>query len=389
MILFYHLFAFIYSKSISLDESKYNKLIKGSKPFLLYLWDDKCQSCESAKSILNQLEQTKFNSITFSNLKCTGENSNICSLIKKEKKYPLIVWIHPEFNLKHVYTDDPTYKSLSTFIQKQVNFPFTPIKDKSQINDLKNSVKDHSIFIFYYKHENDPKISNLKGVIVNLNNPQLKFYSFPGQKTKFVAVRGKDCESTYTGDWSEDSVKLFIRRRIFPALIPLNDNTLFQLRESKRMALIAFFDPSIYFTDWSYLTQMIETDFQFAYVNYTTDNVFSRFVGIKGTALPQVILYDANNQKWINYDGDLTDTALTKWLNQLDINKADWKGPGNGVLAKIKIKFISNWISGGITFYLLLIVLIVVISFGVKLASTTFKKRPKHKRGSDRAFTEL
>ena len=93
-------------------------------------------------------------------------------------------------------------------------------------------------------------------------------------------------------------------------------------------------------------------------------------------------MFDANNLKWILYENDLTDTGLTKWIKQLDLNDAIWTKP--------KFAFFSNLItSGGPLFYLFLLFLICIIAIIIKVINDSIRKRPRNKKRSDHAYEAL
>lgn len=388
------LFNLVFSKPVSLNDGNYGLLKDpNSKPLLIELWDSNCKTkCQNIEHTLDAILKKDFsNKIIFAEVNCQ-ENPNLCSSLTTKKNYPQIIWVDQDTKQMFLFSEDFSSQNIMNFIQTQLSYPFIFINDKNKLSNIKNKQKDVSIFTFFYKskQETDDKFINAKKAAKNIiKNNKCKFYAVEDKKFKLSAIREKDTETFYHGDWSQDSLYLFIKRRLYPALVEFNSKTINLLKSSQRLSLVAFLDPEIYLSDWKHLAQEVESDFQFSYVVYSPKNYFARMVGINSANLPQVILYDAINQRWILYKNDLTDTGLTKWINQLDLNNADWKRSKSSFLTNIGIHFSSFISNGGPLFYLFLLLLIGVIAFIIKVISESFKKRPKHKRGSDRAYEAL
>lgn len=394
MFFYFILLNTVFSKPLPINNGNYELLQNPkSKPIIIELWDSKCKlACQNIESILDGMIQKDFSDkVSFAEVNCQ-ENSNICSSLSTKKNYPQIVWVDQDTKQKFLFNDEFTYQNMKKFIQTQLSYPFIFLKDTNELSKIKNEQKSGTIFTLLYKEkqENDNKFQNTKKAAKNIiKNNNCHFYAIKDKKYKFSAIREKDSESFYHGDWSQDSLYVFIRQRLYPTLVELNKKTINQLKSSKRLSLVAFLDPEIYLTDWKHLAQEVESDFQFSYVIYSPKNYFARMVGISSANLPQVILYDASNSKWILYKNDLTDTGLTKWISKLDLANAHWEKQKNTFFSNLKLglgSFISN---GGPLFYLFLMFLIGVIAFAIKIINESFKKRPRNKKGSDRAYEVL
>ena len=387
LFIFFNLFYAVFTKPVSLTDGNYG-LLKNSndKPLVVELWDSNCkQTCQNIESSLDSLIKKDFSGkIILADVNCQ-ENSNLCSSLTVKKSYPQIIWVDSDTKQKFSFDDEFSDQNIKKFIQTQLSFPFVFLKDKDKLSNIKNDQKDGTTFTFYYKgkYENEEKYKNAqKAAKKIIQNSKCKFFAIEDKKNKFSAIREKDSESFYHGDWSQDSLFLFMKQRLFPTLIELNKKTINQLKSSQRLSLVAFLDPEIYLSDWKHLAQEVESDFQFSYVIYSPSNYFVRLVGINSANLPKVILFDANNLKWILYENDLTDTGLTKWIKQLDLNDAIWTKP--------KFAFFSNLItSGGPLFYLFLLFLICIIAIMIKVINDSIGKRPRNKKRSDHAYEAL
>lgn len=393
MLFILNLFITASSKAISLTDGNYEILKDpNTKPLIIELWDLKCKTiCQNIESTIEDVIKKEYSeNIVFAEINCV-ENSNLCSSLTNKNTYPQIVWFDSDTKQKFLYQgNEYTREKLKNFIKYQLSFPFIFIKDKNKITNIKNEEIKNSVFIFYYKDTNDDKFKIAKNAAKSIaQNNQCQFYAIEDKRFKLSAIREKDSESFYHGDWLQNSLYLFIKRRLFPTLVEFNRKTIDQLKSSHRLTLIAFLDPKIYLSDWKHLAQEIESDFQFSYVIYSPRNSFARLFGIQATNLPQVILYDANNQKWIPYENDLTDTGLIKWMKQLDLTNANWKTPQNAFLRILELGFISLLSNGGPIFYLFLLILFFVIALIIRFINGTLFKKPRHKRGSDRAYEAL
>ena len=399
MIFFYFFFYFGLSKTISLNNKNYKGAIKKfkseSKSLVIKLFVPNDITSISLDPIWNNVESEILEeNLAFLEIDC-NQNSDLCYDIYNQTSYPQIIWYDVNLNQKIQYNGIFTEDNVKAFIKNQLAFPFTILSNQQELKQIITESKQQksfsSIFVIYYTEETKVNLNKIKKAAHYVRNSDCKFYIIDdgSNKTSFSVFREPEYETYYSGTWSQKSIDQFVRRSIFPTVTELTDYSILKFKEHNITLLLAFLQAKIFLTDWVYISQYINTEFQFAFVDYSPNNLLAKYLGIDAAHLPQVVLYDVSNQKWINYKGDFTDSDIGSWLKSLKKNGYPWKGQINSFVNDIKVSFFLTLEKGGLPFLVFLSLVILVLVYFIKSFNTLYLKRKKKRKSSEYFYTKL
>lgn len=365
--------------SLTITDTSFQQYATKDESLVIFFSDPKCSDCEKMNSIISNISRTDISKkVKFASVNCV-DSPKTCNHFDQGSNAQLVF-----YNGKHDKSAKLTGtfddKLILEFINRQLHFPLIFIDNENEIDKSSFGAS----FLLTYKDLESGKIERLRKAAAEIHSSDSKFYAIKGKKWKLVSYRSKDSYAFFDGDWGQEELNKFVRQNFFPFVMELDNRAISQLKKFHKMTLTAFIDADRYLHDLRNVAQELITDHPFTYVIYSENNFLARFVGVQKSKIPQVILYDVENQRWLLYDGEMTDTGLKKWLESINLANAHWNGSSGG----IKNVIVSIWTRRGFLFYLICALLLAGLGFLGKIVFDMLPKKPVNRRDA-KGFDEL
>lgn len=366
--------------SVVINDANFQEYSTKDEHLVISFSDQQCSDCEKLKDVITNISQTSIsNKVTFAHVDCL-ESPKTCAHFEQGLTAQLVFY-NGRRNQMSKSLGMLEERFILEFINRQLFYPIVFISDEKEID--KQSAFGAS-FLLTYKDLESSKIDKFRKATDAIKGSDSKFYAIKGKKWKLVSFRSQDSYSFFDGEWQQEEVDKFVQQNFFPFVMELNSKATAQLKKFHKMTLTAFIDADRYLHDLRNVAQELICEYPFTYVIYKESNFLARYVGVQKSKIPQVILYDVENQRWLLYDGEMTDTGLKKWLASLDMNTVRWNGSGGG----IKNVIMSVWTRRGVIFYLICALLLAGLGFAGKLVFDMLPRKPANRRDA-KGFDEL
>jgi hypothetical protein len=134
-------------------------------------------------------------------------------------------------------------------------------------------------------------------------------------------------KASFTDAWELSELTAFVRSHAYPLISELTEETVNHLSEHHIVTLLGVIVPEHFLTDLKHIAEDIEAPFPVTYVAYSDVGRVLKGFYVDVETLPKLLLFDPAQNRWITYDGVLTDTQLNRWVKVLDLREAQWSGP--------------------------------------------------------------
>lgn len=346
-------------KSLTLNEESYEK-IRSEDPetkLLIKLWDPWCDHCARfAPTWEAFISQTKIPiNVMVADIDCQA-SQKLCLKLSRPG-YPQILWISNDSPQPIRYEGPLNVDGLQVFLRKQINYPFV----EADLNEIQKYTEYTNVSsIFVYEHPIGDQNFLLHHVILEFRMYDCIFLSVNSISEKLYVYRSKTQVFQFDQEWNFGNLQQFIMDNAFP-MFPMLTAILFDLIKAQRRII------GLFFIEQSHYHSVYDTALKLSEKYWTTYSVYderewmAKFLNVK--KLPTFFILDMDNSRWKEYPHAFNSSELIDWVQNLDLAKIKWEGPGNGLFSEFWTQIYQlraagqTWILGLVIFVIIFCVL--------------------------------
>lgn len=330
-------------------------------PKFVEFYSPYCHHCQNFRPTWLELtNMTEVNQkIQFAEVDCVSDAA-ICDKYGITG-YPTLVWMQPNESIQIHYTGQNLLPNILNFLYRLLSFPINVIDNETVLDDILVNNNKSSIFLLNYN--NSDLLLKMKATIRNYRNSSALFYAVESNFTAFKAYRDQNTPIIYNGDWSNESVDIFIQENLNPYLPPLSDEIFSESQDNGTFLIIIFISDMEHYRHFSKVVTTLPSNYSYCYVELTQSTYFSRYMSVSHKNLPSIVMTSVKDHKWRKFQGPFDSKEINNWIKLSWNSKEKWGGPGNGFLSDFWVQVYSLKAEGGIIlgFICLLVVLVIGI----------------------------
>lgn len=367
------------SSSIKLTAYNFDEVVKNSnnKSMVIEFWDPWCHHCAAFRPTWNQLTNSSKLDVIFADTNCV-ENKAFCKKISSNG-YPQVLYYDTIRKVFIEYDGPLTIDAIESFIHKQINFPIIFLDSYENLTPYRLLTNVSTLFVMEIPIKKKNYTQIFRDLAIRYRNSTSNFVLLYSDKMQLSVFKSYEDYIFYDGDWSLESIDIFIKSNLLPLLAPLTENLFDNFILSKELCFTIFIDNNEQFQESLNVIQQMNLSIQFFYFQYEKKDYFCRFVGVKQKNLPQLYVIDIAHQLWTYSTEKFTSNGIEKWINDFDHDKMKWRGPGVGIFSDFYSTFYTIWANGGLTLAVVVIgilFILLLVCYTIYDMCTVFREDP-------------
>jgi len=202
----------LYLISILLTDSNYSKIVGNNEydSVYMYFFSPWCSNCKEFNSVWEIfVNNHKMDNISaFSEIN-GYENPELCRKYDIND-FPNILFYNNKNGSSSILNNFGSIERLELKYRSLSFSKYTFLDSSMEIWEHVSNSSMFTIFYLQYSTQNTSLFFLLYGIIRNLDLPQTKFCIYRGRSTSFSTIYPNNTQIEYDGNWSADSLKMFI-----------------------------------------------------------------------------------------------------------------------------------------------------------------------------------
>ena len=366
------------SATVPVGDDNFESVLKMGKPVLLELWNPYCGHCRAFRPTWEKLaEQSAFkDNIVFADANCL-ENRKFCNGFEFDG-YPSLLFISDK-GKNLLYEGSMTVEAIDAFIEKHLSYPVKFIQSDAEFEKALRKTNMSSVFVMEYVNTKDIRLQTFRAAAQAARKMDCIFLAKWSNVTKLTAFLSPRKAVEYQGNWSRESLDVFVTTHKFCALPPLTTSSIDEFSSSGRLLFLAFLKHPDYDTV-STMADNLALPHQMFYELATANSYLAAYMGVSSADLPCFAIIDFNHSRWAFAPFNDLDN-LKQWVSNIKSGRVAWRGPGTHYFVTLWEKIWAIKATGGLLLavVVLCICAIVVLLLGMSYDCYLFSKLPSKK----------
>jgi thiol-disulfide isomerase/thioredoxin len=313
---------------------------KGKSPMFVKFWSPWCAECASITPVFEDVSSdSNFNEqILFASFNC-HDHPTFCK--RHQLQYPSFHFLTNNLADSISHEGANTVKSLSAFLEKQLNLTLMEIPRNTDLTLLVSNFS--SAFIFEYPSDN--AVSEIaSNVSSKFKSTEIRFYRRIGETCSLIAYRSPRKRTEYRGNWTERDVFQFVFNHSLPFVAAFSPVSVRYVVRLRKLGVIAFLNTESEVNELFEWNLIDHPEIQYMYATFQMAQKTLLQLGINNRERkPFFVIVNFTGKVWWKGKGSFNDIELNK-LVELATSDKEFKmaeGPGGGSKGTIldRLKF--------------------------------------------------
>jgi hypothetical protein len=311
-----------YSISLLLTDSNVSGVYdipKRSGLFIIF-WGPSCQSCHHLRTNWDYFTESERYSplIAFGEADC-AVSPQFCSTFGTFD-FPHAAYV--ELPSKQIFHYQGGFDSdeYSEFLDERLSLPIRFLPNASvplQTN--------WSTFVLTYTDAKDSRFGDARRAFATVRDWGCSFFAVQGKKWQLEVHKSPTTKIPFAETWELSGLAQFVKMHAYPLICELTEDRIKHLSDHGLFTLVGVIVPAHFLTDLAHIAEYVESPWPVTYLAWSSDRLVARF-RLGKDDLPAVFVFDPARERWIHYDGVLTDVLLSQWLKSVNLEEIRWSG---------------------------------------------------------------
>lgn len=375
------------AETVSVGDNNFDNIMRKGKPVLLELWNPYCPHCRAFRPIWERLaDQSTFREhVIFADSNCI-ENRKFCKKFAIDG-YPSLVYVDGKRE-NSVYLGIMSFNSIEAFLEKRLS-TIMFVESETELENNLRKTNMTAVFLMEYVNKKDKRFESFQEAAREARNIDSVFLARESNTTKLTVFASPRHSTTYTGNWTRESIGEFVMEHRFSKLPPLTPALFDHFSWRNEFIFLVFLSHSCYDSVLS-MSEDLSLPYRLFYETCGPDSHLSQYMSVNCRKLPQFALVDLNRTRWSFAPGNDLE-SLTGWVDNIKQNSVKWRGPGTFYFASFWAKVWTIKTTGGFAWLLFIACLCLVIVLCSLMAYDCCKVSPfsKKREGDGRSGGSL